>query len=58
MLVLIWIQLFDTLMVFLKEFLGKVNFEKSQQTTKNHEKLPSLRMYRPQGYKTFHTQLS
>ena len=26
-------KLFDTLMVFLKEFFEKVNFEKSQQTT-------------------------
>ena len=29
-------------MVFLKEFFKKVNFEKIQQTTKNHEKLPSM----------------
>ena len=27
-------DLFDTLIVFMKEFFGKVNFEKSQQTTK------------------------
>ena len=31
-------KLFDILMVFLKEFFQKVNFEKIQQTTKNHEK--------------------
>ena len=34
-------KLFDILMVFLKEFFQKVHFEKNQQTTKNHEKLPS-----------------
>ena len=34
-------KLFDTLMVFLKEFFEKVDFEKNQQTTKKHEKLPS-----------------
>ena len=33
-------KLFDTLMVFLKEFFEKVDFEKNQQTTKKHEKLP------------------
>ena len=33
-------------MVFLKEFFEKVNFEKSQQTTKNHEKLGYIR-WRP-----------
>ena len=27
-------------MVFLKEFFEKVDFEKNQQTTKKHEKLP------------------
>ena len=32
-------ELFDILMVFLKEFFQKVNFEKNQQTTKKHEKL-------------------
>ena len=32
-------KLFDTLMVFLKEFFEKVAFEKSQQTTKKHAKL-------------------
>ena len=31
--VLIWIQTFDTLIVFLKELFEKVNFEKSKQTT-------------------------
>ena len=35
-------KLFDALMVFLKEFFQKVNFEKNQQTTKKHEKLPSM----------------
>ena len=29
-------KLFDTLMVFLKEFFKKVNFEKNKQTTKKH----------------------
>ena len=28
--------------MFLKECFEKVNFEKSQQMTKNHEKLPSM----------------
>ena len=42
----VWTQirpdiLFGTLMVFLKEFFKKVDFEKIQQTTKKHEKLPS-----------------
>ena len=31
-----------TLMVFLKEFFKKVDFEKNQQTTKKHEKLPRM----------------
>ena len=35
-------KLFDILMVFLKEFFQKVNYEKNQQTTKKHEKLPSM----------------
>ena len=34
-------KLFDTLMVLLKEFFEKVEFEKNQQTTKKHAKLPS-----------------
>ena len=29
-------------MLYLKEFFKKVDFEKIQQTTKNHEKLPSM----------------
>ena len=29
-------------MVFLKEIFEKVDFEKNQQTTKRHAKLPSL----------------
>ena len=33
-------NLFDTQMVFLKEFFKKVDFEKNQQTTKKHEKFP------------------
>ena len=35
-------KLFDTLMVYLKEFFQNVNFEKNQQTIKKHEKLPSM----------------
>ena len=35
-------KLFDILMVFLKEFFQKVNFEKNRQTTKKHEKLPRM----------------
>ena len=34
--------MFDALMVFLKEFSEKVYFEKNQQTTKKHAKLPSM----------------
>ena len=33
--------LFDTLMVFMKEFFKKVDFEKNHKKTKKHEKLPS-----------------
>ena len=33
-------NLFDTLIVFLKEFVEKVDFEKNQQTTKKHENFP------------------
>ena len=38
---LIWIQLnlFDTQMVFLKEFFEKDDFEKNQQMTKKQEKI-------------------
>ena len=32
----------DTLKVFRKEIFEKVNFEKNQQTTKYHEKFPSM----------------
>ena len=32
---------FDADGIFLKEFFKKVNFEKNQQTTKKHAKLPS-----------------
>ena len=35
-----WSNLFNTQMVFLKEFFEKVDFEKIQQTTKKHEKFP------------------
>ena len=35
-------NLFDTLMVFMKEFFEKADFEKNQQTTKKHEKFPSM----------------
>ena len=31
-------------MVFLKEFFQKVYFEKNQQATKKHEKLPSMQL--------------
>ena len=33
-------KLFDTLMVFLKEFFKKVDFEKDKQMTKNMKKIP------------------
>ena len=35
-------KLFDTLMVFQKEFFKKVDFEKNQQTTIKHAKLPRM----------------
>ena len=35
-------KLFGTLIVLLKEFFKKVHFEKNQQTTKKHEKLPTM----------------
>ena len=35
-------KLFDILMVLLKELFEKGYFEKNQQTTKKHEKLPSM----------------
>ena len=35
-------KLFDTLMVFLKEFIEKDDVEKDQQMTRKHEKLPSM----------------
>ena len=38
---LIWIQLFDSLMVFLIEILKKLILKKNQQTKKKHAKLPS-----------------
>ena len=34
-------KLFDTMMVFPKELFKVVDFEKIQQTTKKHAKLPS-----------------
>ena len=39
-------KLFDTLMVFLKEFFGKIDFEKNEQTSKMHAKLPSKQSFR------------
>ena len=45
-------KLFDILKVFLKEFLRKINFEKNQQTTKKHEKLPSMQWVQVQ--RNFH----
>ena len=42
MLVLIWILIIDTLVVFMKDFFEKVNFENNQQATTKHEKLPSM----------------
>ena len=36
-------RLFDTLIVFLKDFFGEKNSEKSRHTTtKKHEKIPSM----------------
>ena len=41
-------KLLDTLIVFLKEYFEKVNFEKkSQQMTKDDEKLPSRQRVDP-----------
>ena len=42
-------KLFDTLLTFLKEFFEKVDFEKNQQTTKKHEKLPSMQRVKPRN---------
>ena len=44
---LICIQTVDTLVVFLKEFFKKVDFEKKMQTTKKHAKLPSRQRINP-----------
>ena len=41
-LIMMMMKLFDTLMVFLKEFFKKVDFEKNLHTTKKHEKLPKM----------------
>ena len=35
-------KLFDTLLVFLKEFFLNVDFEKNQQTTKKYARFPSI----------------
>ena len=46
-------KLFDTLIIFLKEFLKKVDFEKKQQRRKKHAKLPSMqRIKMPYLYNT------
>ena len=48
---LIWIH--DTQMVFLKEFIEKVDFERNQQTTKKHEKFlraPRINQIKCCGY--------
>ena len=37
-------KLFEFLKIFLKEFFEKSNAEKYLQTTKNHEKLPSMQL--------------
>ena len=34
--------MFDTLMVFLKKFLEKDDFEQNQQMTKTYEKFPCM----------------
>ena len=39
---LIWIQTFDILIVFQKELLKKVNFEKVSRRQQKHVKLPSM----------------
>ena len=41
--VLIWIQTIYILIVFLKEFFEKVNFEKIQQMTKNMKNYPEYK---------------
>ena len=50
---LIWIKLFGTLIEFLKELHDKVNFEKNQQMTKEHAKLPNM-LKLPGGLDLFH----
>ena len=47
MLGLIWIQLFDTLKVFLKEFFEKVNCEGNHQTNKILEKITQRSKSKP-----------
>ena len=43
MLGLIWIKLFDSLTLFLKEFFEKVDFKKkSADAKKKHAELPSI----------------
>ena len=42
-------KLFDPLMVILKEILETVDFDKNQQTTKNHEKLPNRQSIKRKG---------
>ena len=40
-------KLVDNLMVFLKEFVEKVDFEEKNQTTKNHTRFPSRQRVQP-----------
>ena len=47
-------KLFDPLMVFLKEFFEKANFDIVQQATKKHAKIPSIQIVNSVG--DFHYQ--
>ena len=42
--------MFDTLIVFLEEFFEKTDFEKNQQTTQKHAKLPSMQRVNIDGF--------
>ena len=50
-------KLFNTLMVFLKEFFEKVDIEKHQQTTISMQKLPSVQIVYFQDKKVLHSVL-
>ena len=53
--VLIWIQTVDTLLMFMKEVLEEVNFEKKiSRRQQKHEKLPSMQRVNKNCYEIAH----